>query len=106
MATVTLCDGCSTHVSDADATLVGRYDPVVYCKTCLDTWRAHEQAVQDRHARLVRDYEADRKALREALKGGEPETALREAMTADVVVPERTRARAAGPTLARLPDDD
>lgn len=62
------CDGCLCEVNDAEAQIVGRYDPCVYCAKCLATWRAAEAEDRAAHTTLVRAFEADRAQRRAAVK--------------------------------------
>ena len=65
MATRTVCDGCACDVHDDAATLVGRYDPVLFCHAdCLPKWRAYEAQERTLHAEIVKSFEAQRAALR------------------------------------------
>lgn len=70
MATKTFCDGCTGECGDADLTSVGRYDPCVYCPDCLATWRAHEAAERQDHAKVVALFEGLRARRLADLKAG------------------------------------
>ena len=99
MATLTICDGCSTPLKDSEATTVGRYDPCVFCADCLAVWRAHETAERAAHAQLVRDFEAWRANARRVLTEGEPSAPVARGFTGydEGALPEAGHAPAIAP---------
>lgn len=68
MALVLTCDGCTTTLDPAAALTFGRYEPMYYCASCAQIYRAYLATETSQRIALVTAFEAWRTEARSKLR--------------------------------------